>query len=58
MYAKCCSVTVVVRAVSFLAFKAERVTQVELTILVPNRFLLLDFASDSIEKARSASALE
>ena len=55
---KCFSLTVVVRAISFLAFNAERVTRMELNILVPKRFLLLVFTSVSIEKARSAIALE
>ena len=48
----------VVHADSFLAFKAVWVTQMELTILVPNRLLLLSFASVSIEKALTALALE
>ena len=55
---KCFEVMLVVLVVSALYFKADRVTQIKLTVLFPRRFLLGVFASVSMAKPRSASAFE
>ena len=56
--ARCLSSTVIVRFVSFLAFRDVRTTQMEFIRSLPILFPFLVFASGKIEKSLSASALE
>lgn len=58
MRARCLSSTVMVRLVSFLAFRDVHTTQIELSKSSPILFLFLDLRSGKIENILSGSAFE